>query len=175
MSQIKKLTLSLTDADGENKYHASVAVAFVMLMANIAGIIVVWVARVHLPLGVEWAMMCLASGALVGFLFGVPRTNVPTSSDASSKFKYRANLGLAHKDNCGGGSCGVQEHQSFETRVHISGQFACVKSNRRGQEQGILHSLALGLIVYFGVAGVIQGYLLTRMYLSEEFAMSENY
>ena len=51
-------------------------VASVMLLANSAGFLAILALPGHQSLAILWAMMCLATGALVGFLFGVPKVNM---------------------------------------------------------------------------------------------------
>lgn len=53
-----------------------VIVPAILLVANCAGFLAIWVgARGHFDIAGLWAMACLASGALIGFLFAVPRIN----------------------------------------------------------------------------------------------------
>ena len=140
-----------------------VLVAVLLLMANSAGFVVI-VAGLpgHFAQGSLWAMMCIASGALIGFLFAVPRvnttaksqsyllpnTNVETVSDWLTKILV--GVGLINFSNIG----------AFLDRLagELAGSF---QSNK---------DFMLALIIYFFVIGLMQGYLLTRMFLAWEFS-----
>jgi hypothetical protein len=107
-------------------------------------------------------MMCIATGAFMGFLFGVPRfnpaatekadllpnTNIETVSDWLTKILV--GIGLIN----------FKEIGAFLVRISgdLDGSLSAGKP------------FALALIVYFFVVGLIQGYLLTRMFLSRQFS-----
>lgn len=153
---------------------ATLVVASVMLLANIAGFVPVLTSPWHHATASLWAMMCLATGALVGFLFGVPRVN----RDAAKTMKYRPNSNIVAVSD-------------WLTKILVGvgliefrkiGTFLNELSDRLGnslptqstpQSDTEARSFALALIVYFFIAGIIQGYLLTRMYLGRSFADNE--
>ncbi len=148
-------------------------IASVLLAANIAGFLEIYVYSKNQSAASTylWAMMCLASGALVGFLFGVPRINPETT-------KLKALLPNSN----------IEVVSDWLTKIIVGvglveirgiGQFIRKTSFELGQalappmasqtEIAARAAFATGVIVYFFVAGMIQGYLLTRMYLREQF------
>jgi hypothetical protein len=140
-----------------------------MLLANIAGFLVILRSPWSQPPARLWAMMCLAIGGLVGFLFGVPRVNLEALR--STKLRPNSNIELVSdwltKIIVGVGLVEFHKIGEFLTRVSLElGQSLAPK------ETGAV-SFAKALIVYFFVAGAIQGYLLTRMYLSGEFRSAD--
>ena len=143
------------------------AVAFVMLSANIAGFYAVRISRWNLSTASFWGMMCLATGALVGFLFGVPKVNLE-----GSRAVYRPNSNIEvvsdwlTKIIVGVGLVEFRDIGAFLSRLSVR----LGKALSSGPEdQPEAAAFALALIVYFFMAGMIQGYLLTRMYLSRQF------
>ncbi|HEX6372833.1 MAG TPA: hypothetical protein VF006_28180 [Longimicrobium sp.] len=145
---------------------ATLTVAVVMVLANLAGFWVVRISPVHGSTAQLWAMMCLAVGGLLGFLFGIPRVTL----DGTDRVTHRPNSN-------------VEIVSDWLTKIivgvgllqfHSLGRFVDRVSTDLGQALGggnaaRASSFARALIVYFFIAGVIQGYLLTRMYLSERF------
>src|SRR5262249_4254812 len=139
-------------------------VAFLLLVANCAGFLAVWVSPItNHPTGYLWSMMCIALGAFIGFLFAVPRlnrdaakssillpnTNIESVSDWLSKIIVGVGL----------------------INLKPIGDFIVETSKDLAQSLGnTTSSFAMALILYFFVAGVIQGYLLTRMFLAWQFA-----
>jgi uncharacterized membrane protein len=148
-------------------YRTTLIIAGVMMLANLAGFGVITpmarsIATVHL-----WGMMCLATGALVGFLFAVPRV----SADPK-RVTHRPNSNIEvlsdwlTKIIVGVGLIEFRQLGGFLTRT--SGELAQALVPRTSP------AFAQALIIYFFVAGVIQGYLLTRLYLSREFEAWES-
>jgi hypothetical protein len=115
-------------------------------------------------------MMCLATGALAGFLFGVPRVN----QDASKSAALRPNSNIEvvsdwlTKIIVGVGLVEFRSLGTFLNGISVDLGAALVPP---GVVSGAIEAASFGkaLIVYFSVAGMIQGYLLTRMYLTEQF------
>jgi len=141
-------------------------VAILLLMANCAGFLAIF-GGLHdnYSEACLWAMMCIAVGALIGFLFGVPRvnpnvavhvyllpnTNVETVSDWLTKIIV--GVGLIN----------------FQT----IGAFLEARAQNLSNDLKTGEPYALALIVYFFVVGVMQGYILTRMYLSWQFSLQD--
>lgn len=136
-------------------------IAALLLMANCAGFVAAgWPSR-DTGAAVLWAMAGIAIGALIGFLFAVPRINpevkvrsrlIPNANvEAVSDWltKILVGVGLVNFQSIGGFING------------LAGELA------RGT--GRTHAYALGLIVYFLAVGVIQGYVLTRIFLTARF------
>jgi len=149
--------------------RASLIVALVMLAANLAGFIVLRTSPVYDTTLALWAMMCLAVGGLVGFLFGVPRVSL------QGQFTHRPNSN-------------IEVLSDWLTKIIVGvgllqfyslGKFLDKVSGDLGRSVGSsdvarASSFSKALIVYFFVAGVIQGYLLTRMFLAERFEEMES-
>lgn len=146
--------------------RATLAVALIMLAANVAGFLVVMSSPLGSITAYLWGLMCLAVGGLVGFLFGVPRvslgekpavthrpnSNIEILSDWLTKIIVGVGL--------------LQFHKLGTFLDHASKTLGAALSSR---DDARATAFALAIIVYFFVAGVIQGYLLTRMFLSERF------
>jgi hypothetical protein len=143
---------------------ATLLVAFLFLAANCAGFIAIWASRIQdKQTACLWAMMCIALGAFVGFLFAVPRVNTHaaqsatllpnTNIEAVSDWltKIIVGVGLIHLKEIGG--------------------FLKTTSDDLAGSLGGSSSFALALILYFFVDGLLQGYLLTRMFLAWQFAL----
>jgi uncharacterized membrane protein len=148
-------------------------IAIIMLAANTAGFLCVFISPWDRTLACLWAMMCLATGALVGFLFGVPKvsqkavlstthrpnSNIEVVSDWLTKIIVGVGLVQFHKIG------GALNEASSDL-----GKSLALKTNGPVE---VAASFAQALIIYFFVAGMIQGYLLTRMYLSSQFTIAE--
>lgn len=154
---------------------STLIVALVMLLANTAGFLVIWTSPWNANKIVNlWAMMCIATGALVGFLFGVPKVYLGQSSSAT----YRPNTNIEDisdwltKIIVGVGLVQFREIGEFLKGLSVELGQALV-SQSRAQTQAEAASFVQALIIYFFVAGIIQGYLLTRMYLSKRFQESQ--
>ncbi|NIJ19646.1 uncharacterized membrane protein/uncharacterized protein YneF (UPF0154 family) [Sphingomonas naasensis] len=136
-------------------------IAALLLMANIAGFVAAaWPSR-DTGAAVLWAMASIAVGALIGFLFAVPRINpevkvrsrlIPNANvEAVSDWLTKILVGV-----------GLVNFQSI-------GRFVDGLAGQLSQGTGRTHAYALGLIVYFLAVGVIQGYVLTRIFLTARF------
>jgi uncharacterized membrane protein len=141
---------------------AVLIVAFILLLCNAAGLLAV-LFGVHgdRPTAIMWMMMCLAVGGLLGFLFAVPRTNTRTPSrdilqpnrniEAISDWLTKILVGL-----------GLVNFKDI-------GTFLAERSAILAPLLQVDPNYALALIVYFFVAGFLEGYLLTRMFLQRHF------
>jgi uncharacterized membrane protein len=134
----------------------------ILLMANIAGfgsVAVVVGAAGGIGTAFLWAMACVAAGALTGFLFGVPRAN---PAAATGPFLHNTNVEAVSdwltKILVGVGLVNFQAIGAFVDRL----------AGDLGPAVGSTRSFATGLIVYFFVVGIIQGYVLTRMFLPRQ-------
>lgn len=143
---------------------AASLVASVMLLANFAGFLVISSTAAPRSVAYLWAMMCLASGALVGFLFGVPKFNSEAAKEAA--LRPNSNIEVVSdwltKIIVGVGL--VEFHHIGEFLTGISSDLGQALAPQTGAA-----SFARALIVYFFIAGIIQGYLLTRMYVGRQF------
>lgn len=136
-----------------------------LLMANIAGFLALNIGVPgQLGLAYLWAMGCIAAGALIGFLFGVPRAN---PAAATGQFLHNTN---------------VEAVSDWLTKILVGvslvnlqtiGAFIDRQAGDLGPALGAPKAFATGLIVYFFVVGIIQGYILTRMFLPRQFGLTE--
>jgi uncharacterized membrane protein len=144
---------------------ATLLVAFLLLVANCAGFLAIMASPLGKPATAYlWAMMCIALGAFVGFLFAVPRFNPQAAKTAV----------LLPNTN-------IEQVSDWLTKIIVGvglihlkeiGAFLVAQSNDLATAIGADSTFALGLILYFFVAGVIQGYLLTRLFLAWQFSLS---
>lgn len=137
-----------------------------LLMANIAGFLTLNLETPgHFGVACMWAMACIAAGALIGFLFGVPRANpaAPPSGQFSHNTNVEAVSDWLTKILVGVALVNLQSIGAFVDRLAASLASALAAS----------HAFATSLIVYFFVIGIIQGYILTRMFLPRQFGLTE--
>jgi uncharacterized membrane protein len=140
-------------------------IASVMLLANLAGFLDIWESPKPHSVAYLWGIMCLATGALVGFLFGIPRVNPEV--EPASALRPNSNIEVVSdwltKMIVGVGLVEFRNIGQFLNRISLElGQALPPQTGGA--------SFAKALIVYFFVAGIIQGYLLTRMYVGRQLA-----
>lgn len=139
-------------------------VPFLLLIANCAGFLAI-VVTVPGRMGGAflWAMACIATGALIGFLFGVPRLN--PRAQLSGEFIHNQNIEAVSdwltKILVGVGLVNFQAIGAFTQRM----------AEELGRGIAVDRSIAMGLIVYFFAVGIIQGYILTRIFLAKPFQL----
>ncbi|HEY2135146.1 MAG TPA: hypothetical protein VGH49_04620 [Xanthobacteraceae bacterium] len=143
---------------------ATLLVAFLLLAANCAGFLVILASAIsdHAT-AYLWAMMCIAIGAFIGFLFAVPRLNPGAIKGAS----LLPNTNIEHVSDwlskiiVGVGLINLRQ----------IGEFIDTQSSQLAASLGSPAPFAMALILYFFIDGLIQGYLLTRMFLAWQFAL----
>ena len=105
--------------------------------------------------------MCLAVGALLGFLFAVPRLNTKTRDQAT----------LLPNRN-------IEAISDWLTKILVGlglvnlkeiGRFLIIRSKELAPVFGTNADFILAFIIYFAIAGFLEGYLLTRMFLQWHF------
>ena len=150
---------------------AILLIAALLLMSNCAGFLAI-TSGLHANRGTAylWAMMCIATGALVGFLFAVPRVNplVPSRSALVANTNIEQVSDWLTKILVGVGLINFRQIGGF-----IDGLAVDLSQSLATQAAPASKSFALSLIVYFFVVGLIQGYLLTRLFLSRQFGPPE--
>jgi uncharacterized membrane protein len=156
-------------ANLDNAGLAILLVAGLLLMSNCAGFLaIIFGMSGQRGTAFLWAMMCIALGALIGFLFAVPRVNPLVSSHSS--FVTNTNIEQVSdwltKILVGVGLINFKEIGQFVDR--LAGELA---PSLGTEAAPVGKPLALSLIVYFFVIGLIQGYLLTRLFLTRQFAL----
>jgi uncharacterized membrane protein len=139
----------------------SVLIAALLLIANCAGFIAAAWPGPGMAVTTLWGMACIAVGALIGFLFAVPRLNpaveirtqlIPNANvEAVSDWLTKILVGV-----------GLVNFQAI-------GRFVDQMAAALAVDSGKGKAFALGVIVYFFAVGIIQGYILTRIFLSERF------
>lgn len=139
----------------------SVLIAALLLIANCAGFIAAAWPGPATAVITLWAMACIAVGALIGFLFAVPRLNpaveirtqlIPNANvEAVSDWLTKILVGV-----------GLVNFQAI-------GRFVDQMAGELAADTGRGKAFALGVIVYFFAVGIIQGYILTRIFLSVRF------
>ena len=145
---------------------ATFLVAGLLLMANCAGFLAIMISLDRWGAAFLWAMMCIASGALLGFLFAVPRVNpdVKPSSHLLPNANIEEISDWLTKMLVGVGLVNLKQIAGFiDRRSH---DLAISLATNAAQPDD---PFALSLIVYFLVVGLIQGYLLTRLFLHRRF------
>ena len=151
-------------------------VASVLLAANIAGFGAIAAAPWHAAVLDLWAMGCLACGGLLGFLFGVPK-RVRSTNGPMDRYVPNANIEKLSdwltKIIVGVGL--VELHGLGAALRTLSRQVAdglAVRTDRSATLDEA-RAFAAALIVYFAAAGVIEGFLLTRMFLTRAWRDDE--
>jgi uncharacterized membrane protein len=137
-------------------------VAIIFFACNSAGFLAVWLnATRAVGEGSMWALACLSMGALLGFLFGIPKFNRAT----------RSRDALLPNTN-------IEEVSDWITKIIVGiglvnftdiAAYVRTSSIRMGQSMHITDTFATALIAYFTTLGLIEGYVLTRMFLAREF------
>ncbi len=124
----------------------------------------------------KWAG--LASGALIGFVFGVPKWVGLKIGSPRERYQPNANIEKLSdwltKIVVGVGL--VELHELGPALGRMSDVFAKGAALRPGRTSSFeeAHAFANGIIVYFVAAGVIQGFLLTRMFLTRAWQTDEH-
>jgi hypothetical protein len=153
-------------------------VALVMLAANVAGFAAIAATPWYQGVLQLWAMASVAAGALVGFIFGVPKWTRPKTI-TSQRERYEPNTNIEKLSDwltkmlVGVGL--VEFHELGPLINRMSDRMTAGLALRGGAKRSALEAHALGnaIIVYFFVAGAIQGFLLTRMFLSRAWQSDE--
>jgi hypothetical protein len=130
----------------------------------------------HICLSVLWALGIFSTGAMIGFLFGIPRA-AQTSGDSDDNTRKKGRFSLAPNTNLEQISdwltkiiVGVSlvEARDMASRIHALVQLMS------GDNCGIsCEALALAIIITFSVIGFLMGYLATRMFLSPVFNLAD--
>jgi uncharacterized membrane protein len=131
-----------------------------LLMANLAGFLALMIGVPgQLGLAYLWAMGCIAAGALIGFLFGVPRAN---PAAVTGRYLHNTNVEAVSdwltKIVVGVSLVNLQSIGAFVDR--LAAQLAPALATPP--------AFATGLIAYFFLVGIIQGYILTRMFMPRQ-------
>ena len=141
-------------------------VACLFLASNCAGFLSLLLgSNGHLPESAMWAMAMLASGALLGFLFAVPKANKGAATTAR----------LLPNTN-------IEEVSDWLTKIIVGVGLVNIKtlaahfngfSDKLAQSLTVTSTYASALILYFSVLGMIEGYILTRLFLARQLSALE--
>jgi hypothetical protein len=118
-----------------------------------------------------WSVACLLSGALIGFLFGIPKISQidPNlkSSEAAQPYRQFVNTNLEKvSDWLTTIIVGLGLYQLSKIPGHLV-TLADLLST--GVGASTYRAFSLALIVYFMVVGFLSGYLATRLFLARLF------
>jgi len=136
----------------------------------------------HWPGGILWGLAALSVGAIVGFLFGIPRVlQADRPSDANGAasvtptpdgYRVQVNTNLEQisdwltKIIVGVGLINLGNLGPLLTRAsrYVGASFGPEPANEH---------FACGLLLYFSIMGFALGYLLTRLYLTGAFVAAD--
>ena len=145
-----------------------------------------WVVRVHCSEhwsgGLLWGLAALSAGAIVGFLFGIPRilqTDRPSELGATgtalpSSVGYRVQV-----------NTNLEQISDWLTKIIVG--LGLINLSKFGTYAGLISTyvgasfgpdpanahFACALLLYFSVMGFALGYLLTRLYLTAAFVAAD--
>jgi hypothetical protein len=174
---VADLPLVTTRIDSRDR--ATLVVAAIMLTANTAGFTAIGASPWHPAIPSLWAMASLATGALVGFVFGVPRW-LPSKESATARERYVPNANIEKLSDwltkilVGVGL--IEFHRVGPVINQVGGTLAAglVQWSGRSSSKEEALAFASAVVVYFVTAGVIQGFLLTRMFLTSAWRRQES-
>ena len=125
---------------------------------------------------IMWAFACFATGAAIGFLFGVPKV------DASNTTPSKPSPALAAASSSLKTNTNIEQISDWLTKIVVG--VTLVELNKL---PGFIHHMAhvfasdgssenfgIALIVYFVALGLAAGYLLTRTYLTLVFYRADD-
>lgn len=158
------------------------------LVTLLLGLIFVWWHSINAaPLATLWSLACLASGGIIGFLFGIPRvlqgdaTHAPaeqlggkdeTSLSHQAAYRQQVNTNLEQisdwltKIIVG---IGLVELRRLPELLNRSSTFIANGLGLSPNSQ----VLAAAIIVYFGLIGFLSTYMITRIYLAGAFQRAD--
>lgn len=164
-----------------------ISVGFIAI-TNIIGFTLIYSNRIEDKLSpMLWAVACLASGWIIGFLFGIPRvlqdnnastfeTNGaeqrPDSNNVKPYYRMQVNTNLEQisdwltKIIVG---VGLIELRNLPDALSSLSNFLVRGVGTEPNAQ----ALASSIIVYFTIIGFLGGYLMTRIYLAQAFSRAD--
>jgi hypothetical protein len=114
-----------------------------------------------------WSVASLASGTLIGFLFGVPKV-LQDQLPAPGGYRQVVNTNLEQiSDWLTKVVVGISLVNARELLDKLKAAARVLSKALGGSD--IAFALAVGTIVYFSVIGFLTAYLLTRLYLTRAF------
>jgi hypothetical protein len=155
----------------KKQLQAIVTVAITLAVPALAGLLLyVTLNSVVFAFGLLAAAAAFATGALLGFLFGIPRARQVEGEGDTSKLRYAPNTNL-------------EQISDWLTKilvgvglVQINQLGHAVNTLADGLENGLEigdteagHAVAIMLLVSFAIAGFMTSYLFTRLRLQRDF------
>lgn len=146
---------------------------FSLIAFIVAGVVFIVLQKAaHIYIALILAAACLVMGALVGFLFGIPKflqSNRAQTSLTTAAYQYLPNTNLEEisdwltKIIVG---LGLVQLKSIPLQLQQTSEYIAPKIATSVANQASTTTLVNSLIIYFPIVGFIGGYLITRMYLS---------
>ena len=182
--ECKKMTDSASPADGDLNKSINVLMP-VLAIGVLAAIWLGWSANAVAGV-LLWVVACLATGATLGFLFGIPKSAVPVVSAPHS-----GSEGNVHENTSGGRpNTNLEEVSDWLTKIivglslvhlkdinayvaKISQTIAASLGNQPVPTPGHV-SVAMAMVIGFLVLGFLFGYLYTRLFLQGAFQRSDS-
>lgn len=155
--------------------------------AFLIGAVLLWLGSYNRTLATLWALACMISGTIIGFLFGIPRVlqkdaalipqepsaeAKPVPSKLQSAYRQQVNTNLEQisdwltKIIVGIGLIELRRLPEFLNR---SSAFIANGLGATGDNQPV----AAAIIIYFGIIGFLGGYTVTRIYLAGAFKRAD--
>jgi hypothetical protein len=176
-----------TKTGGSDDQDSHVPINVIVNLAIFVGlgiICAIWHKTASWTVATMWAGACLVSGALLGFLFGIPKTLQGKSViSANGSGNAGARQG---KDDAPGQqvNTNLEEISDWLTKILVGlgltelrkvpdlvGTFA--KQLSAGLGGATETTFASAVIVYFSIVGFAGGYLLTRLFLQKAFFQAD--
>lgn len=160
-----------------------------VLITLIVGIIFVWWHSANAaPLAILWSLACLATGAIIGFLFGIPRVlqgdviRAPAEQSGSEKGETSLSQQAAYRQQV---NTNLEQISDWLTKIIVG--IGLVELRRLPEllsrssafianGLGAVPSsqvLAAAIIIYFGLIGFLSSYMITRIYLAGAFKRAD--
>lgn len=127
-----------------------------------------------------WAVACLATGFLTGFLFGIPKVTQPAQDGKESKeqaYRQSVNTNLEQisdwltKIIVGLGL--VELRKVPELMKNLADWIAKAFCDPANAYFPVAVSLSSAIVVYFAILGFLAGYLITRLFFAGAFGRAD--
>jgi hypothetical protein len=173
------------ETPGSGAWNDLGRVVFVLYLGMIVGAIVVAChAGLHACVALLWALACFAVGALIGFLFGIPRVVQREGAKVEDSPEQGAAQSAGAEDYQQRVNTNLEQISDWLTKIivgiglielkNVPGHLESVAAYAsRCFGENVCLAFAGALIVYFFLLGFFSGYLLTRLFLSKAFANAD--
>ena len=164
------------------KHLSSIIVSTFVGIAAVLGFAAISGQAVAAPL---WAGACLAAGAIVGFLFGIPRTLQSEQAASGAPSGTRPATEQGRRSYAQLVNTNLEQISDWLTKIlvglgltqleRVPGKLqeaaAYIATGMANKESAAV--LAGAMIVYFSIVGFLGGYLLTRLVLAPAFRAAD--